>query len=246
MQSHTPYRFEGSRFPIPVDLVRSNQRRSSLGTVNPAQSAASIAAAGASTAGAIATMLATGAAAGPIGIAIAGAAAIAAQIYNLFSGCGQTCTMTSNDANQIEPLLLQNLNAYLALPQPHYKSVQQAYLNNFLTTWNSLVAACSNPQFGQAGANCIADRQQGACHYRTATPGQWTNGTWTPPGPQVSSGGSCWNWWVGYHDPIANDPTVVPDPAGLPGSVSPVAGSVSTDYTPLLLIAAVIVGVMLL
>jgi hypothetical protein len=152
-----------------------------------------------------------------IGAAVAGAVLLATAIYKEFEGCGQTCVITSDIANRIEPLLLQNLNNYLSSPV-HYASLQAAALNNFLTAWNSLYTACNNPSYQQAGVNCIGDRDQGSCKWRTATPGGWSNGVWTPPGSQVQSGGSCWNWWIGYHDPIANDPTVVPDPP--PGTAS--------------------------
>ena len=43
------------------------------------------------------------------------------------------------------------------------------------------------------GANCVADRQAGACHYQ--------------------ANGACWNWFIGFRDPIANDPDVQPDSA---------------------------------
>jgi len=179
------------------------------------QTAASIAQSGAATTSGIISALTAVSTAGlatGIGAAVAGATMLAVALYNVFKGCGQTCIVTSDLANQAEPLLLQNLNAYLAAPV-HYASLQAAYLNNFLSTWNALVAACNNPSYGQAGQRCISDRQSGACHYRTATAGAWQNGVWVPPGPQVSSGGACWDWWIGYHDPIANDPTVVPDPS---------------------------------
>jgi hypothetical protein len=154
--------------------------------------------------------------AGPLGAAVAAAVSqIGILLANVFSGCGQTCTQASDLANQAEPLLQQNLASYLAEPV-HYASLQAAYLNNFTLTWNALVAACGNPALQSAGQNCISDRQEGACHYQTS-PGGWQqqNGTWVyvNPGAQ-GSGSTCWNWFVGYHDPIANDPTVVPDPAG--------------------------------
>lgn len=177
--------------------------------------AASIAQSGAAVTSGIITALTAAGTAGlatGIGAAVAGAAMLAIAIYNEFKGCGQTCTITSDIANRVEPLLKQNLAAYLAAPV-HYASLQAAYLNNFQTAWASLVAACSNPTYLQAGQNCIGDRQQGACHYQTS-PGGWSNGVYTPPGQQ-GSGSACWNWWIGYYDPIANDPTVVPDPSPL-------------------------------
>ena len=43
---------------------------------------------------------------------------------------------------------------------------------------------------------CIADRQRGGCHYQ--------------------SNGQCWNWFIGYRDPIANDPQVAASMAANP------------------------------
>jgi len=161
--------------------------------------------------------------AGPIAAAIAG---IGIALANVFSGCGQTCVEASNLANQAEPILQQNLDTYMSAPV-HYASLQAAALNNFQLTWNALQAACSNPQLGSAGQACISDRQAGGCHYQTS-PGGWVNGVYVNPGAQ-GSGDTCWNWFVGYHDPIANDPTVVPDP--IPGS-SVVSGLLSSVGIP--------------
>ena len=171
---------------------------------------------------------------------------LAIAISKLFQGCGQTCVFTTAIANQVQALLLQNLNTYLAQPV-HTASLQAAALATFQQCWAQLVAQCETPANQAAGVNCVADREQGACKWQTATAGAWVNGAWVPPGPQVSSGGVCWNWWVGFHDPIANDPTVVPDPAGS-SLVSGSSGTVgtSTDFTPLLLIVAVVLGVLML
>lgn len=188
------------------------------------QTAAQIAQSGAATTAGIITALTAASTAGMatgIGAAVAGAAVLAQAIYNLFKGCGQTCVITSDIANQVETLLKQNLQTYVSTPV-RYASFQQACLNNFQTAWNSLTAQCGNPSYAQAGIACVSDREQGSCKWMTQTPGGWQNGVWVPPGPQVTSGGSCWNWWIGYHDPIANDPDVQPDPtsAGSAGSLS--------------------------
>lgn len=144
-----------------------------------------------------------------IGAAVAGAIALAEVLYQAFQGCGQTCVVASQIADHIEPVLQQNVRNYLDAPI-HYASMQAAALNNFDFAWAALTKACSNPQLQDAGQRCIGDRAAGACHYHTS-PGGWTNGTYTAPGPN-DSGSACWNWFVGYRDPIANDPTVVPDP----------------------------------
>jgi hypothetical protein len=123
------------------------------------------------------------------------------------SGCGQSCVITSDWANQAEAWLKKNLDAYLSLPTPRAQSAQAAYLANFDKILNYLVQECSNPQLGGAGQRCISDRQSGACHFHDAN-------------------GACWNWVVGYRDPIANDSNVVPDSAA-----TQVSGAVTGAFT---------------
>lgn len=98
-------------------------------------------------------------------------------------------------ANELEPQLAQNLAAYFQGPRT--RASQQVALSNFDQAWAYLVQACGNPQLGDPGKHCIADRQQGAC--------KWKN---DGKGGPAGSGTVCWNWFVGYRDPIANDPNV--------------------------------------
>lgn len=144
----------------------------------------------------------------------------------LNSGCGQTCVITSNWANQAEDLLKKNLQAYMALPAPRAKSAQQAYLANFDAIWNYLAQECSNPQLGDAGKRCISDRQAGACKWRDAA-------------------GQCFNWFIGYRDPIANDPNVVDDSVAAQASQAGAAlqSVISGPNTGLLLLAVGLVAV---
>lgn len=164
--------------------------------------------------------------AGPIGapiMLVAGAVAELLGAIGIGRGCGQTCIKASQYANQAEPLLQQNLDAYLAVPAPRPQSIQTGALNVFDTVWAGLVSACNNPSLADPGQRCITDRQRGACHYQVA-PGAGCPADqptcWVPDGAggyKISwgggsgSGSSCWNWFVGYRDPIANDPAVVPD-----------------------------------
>lgn len=198
--------------------------------------AAQIASTGAVLTGTLVAAFAAIPIAGPIA---AGIAALGMAIANAFSGCGQTCVAATSIANQVEPILDQNLQQYLSAPV-HYASLQAAALNNFTTAWNALQQACSNPSLAAAGQRCITDRQAGACTWK-ASPGGWQQvstgnaasggvPTWQyQPWGAAGSGSACWNWFVGYHDPIAQDPTVVPDPS----PISSAASSVSSAFSNL-------------
>jgi hypothetical protein len=178
-----------------------------------------------------------------VAAAVQAATAVAVAIETLFSGCGATCTQATTIANQVAGLLQQNLSGYMSLPQPHYASVQAYYLSIFDQTWAQLLQACNNPQLAAAGQRCITDRQQGACTWQTSPSGwsQASDGTWSYTGAGPSgSGTTCWNWFVGYRDPIANDPTVIPDPVAAinpdgsttTSTINPQTGSVTTSTTP--------------
>lgn len=189
-----------------------------LGQASAAGSAAAIASAGATVTsgilGSLSALAAGGSIAGPVGLAITGAITLAVVIYNTFKGCGATCTQATSYANQAAAILQQNLTNYLSSPV-RYASFQAASLNNFDTVWAALVQACETAQLAQAGVNCVQDRAQGECAYKTSPAGWSVNAdgtcTYTGAGPN-GSGTSCWNWFVGYRDPIANDPCVQPDP----------------------------------
>ena len=140
---------------------------------------------------------------------IALAASVAIMIENMFQGCGQSCIQTSSAANQAGAQMEQLVHNYIANPI-RTVSMQAAALQTFDRLWSALTQACSNPQYGAAGQRCVTDRQRGACTWK-ASPGGWNpDGTYTFAGP-AGFGDVCWNWFVGYRDPIANDPYVVPD-----------------------------------
>jgi hypothetical protein len=210
-----------------------------------AQTGISLATTGTVAGSAIAGASAIGAIAGPIG-AIAGT--LIGLLTQIFSGCGQSCTLTSDAANQIEQVLQQNLAAYFGSSRT--QSEQAAALANFDNTWAKLQQYCGQPSFGSAGQNCITDRESGSCAYKTS-PGSFDGCTWNGAGAN-NSGSTCWNWFVGYRDPIANDPCVVPDaavqtaagssssPAGVASSVSSAWSSLIADPLPLFLIGGIL------
>ncbi len=170
---------------------------------------------------------------GPAAPFVAVALILAPFLIKLFAtmakGCGESCVLTSDAANEVEKVLKQNLAMYQA--SGHTRAEQRAALDNFDLVWNQLVQFCGQPQFQttKAGRNCVEDRKAGACVWR-------------------DSSGQCWNWFSGYRDPIANDLGVKPDapvPAHITNAVEQAGQSIlsgfsgSSDMTvPLLIIAA--------
>jgi hypothetical protein len=191
------------------------------------------------------TAAATGSAAAILGMApalavpIIGAALVGVTLAVTYliknSGCGITCVETSQWANQAEPLLKQNADAYFSLPAPRTRSQQQAVLNTFDTVWARLQQLCGQPGTGNAGVRCISDRQAGSCKWKA---------TGAPPWPGSPQEGACWNWFAAYRDPIANDTGVVSDEQAAASSfASSITGG--SSLLPLALLAGlVLVGVM--
>jgi hypothetical protein len=162
-----------------------------------------------------------------ISAAFAGVALGIQAILN--SGCGQTCVVTSNWANQAEGRLKQNLEEYFSIPAPRPLSAQIAALKNFDAVWTYLYQQCSQSSLGTAGQNCIGDRQAGACKWKADAP---------PDYPGQPAQGDCWNWFNGYRDPIAKDTNVISDAAyeslmsgGSTSASSSLSSSLSTMFS---------------
>lgn len=137
---------------------------------------------------------------GPVGLAIAGAVAGVTALLGAFGvggGCGQSCIQASNDANAIEQAMKQNLAQFQA------GQIDQATAEaNFQSLWAQLEQSCGAIG-GDAGKNCIGDRQAGACKWKDAS-------------------GNCFNWFSGYYDPIASVAPAV-SPASFSGML-PILG----------------------
>ena len=163
-------------------------------------------------------------------LAVAGGVAELLGAIGIGKGCGQTCITATEFANQAEGYLRQNLNTYMALPTPRAQSAQTAALNVFDQVWQALISvqACGNPALGDPGKRCISDRQAGSCAYHDAN-------------------GNCWNWFVGYRDPIANDTSVVADTAAsaASGVLSTVSSATGIDPTILMIGAGVAIVLMM-
>lgn len=169
---------------------------------------------------------------GPAAPFVAAALIVAPYLIKIFAkmakGCGQSCVLTSDAANDVERLLQKNLAMYEA--SGHTKAEQQAALDYFDLVWGQLVEFCGKPEFQgtKAGRNCVDDRRDGACKWRGAD-------------------GQCWNWFKGYREPIENDPNVKANPhvESVSGAVDEVGQSLLTafqgkDSTVLLLLAAAV------
>ena len=128
------------------------------------------------------------------GAAVAAAVGVAILIESMFKGCGDTCVEATNIANQVEVKLKENVQNYLS-QSIRYKSSQQLFLQVFDNTWQMLLNACGNPALGDAGRRCISERQRGGV------------APWCPKPGHVGC-----DWFALYRDPIANDPSAVPDP----------------------------------
>lgn len=227
--------------PYTLDLVK----RPGMGNTQIQQDITGATGAASAVGGTIASFIGTPLLGAAVSGAITAAGAIANVIAGIFSGCGDTCVKTSQFANQVEPLLQQNVAKYLEQPI-RTQSMQAAFLQVFDQAWSQLVQLCSNPQYGSAGQRCITDRQRGACTWH-GNPGQWVQdatGNWT-----VQAGpAGCWNWFNGYRDPIANDPAVVPDSvltAPTSSSGATAASTPGSSVLPLLVVAGIVAWVVL-
>ena len=240
----------GEFYPPPYNFLAPPARRKVYrGMGSTSGEISSTAGAGASIAGSTAGLLtAAGLIQGvPVAGQIVGAAlAITAVIASMFKGCGSSCILTTQEVNQVEPYMQQNLAQYLAAPVS--AATQQEAIANYNQLWQGVVAYCSQPSMSKAGQNCISDRQAGSCAYKTS-PGGWqqTNGTWNYVYPGANgSGSTCWNWAVGYLNPIQNDPRVALAPNPVSSVASGITSLLGGGGSSLLLPAAVIGGGLLL
>lgn len=143
-------------------------------------------------------LIAASAFTGPAAPFVAAAGALTSLIGSFFKP-DLTKVEATHIVDQIEAQYLKpNLVTWQSFPADQKtQSAQAAAVALFDKAWAAVVQGCSNPALGTAGQNCINDRVRG---------GKWP-------------------WPVYYRDPIANDPTVVPDPSmfggdSVPGSVS--------------------------
>lgn len=182
-------------------------------------------------------------------VAAAGVIADLLASMGVGSGCGQTCVLSTEYANQADAALQQNIQTYFSLPVPRDPAARAAALQNFQTLWNDFVTQASNPSLGSAGQNAISERQAGGC--------QWKQPASSVPPWGTPPAGACWNWWNGYHDPIANDPNVAaPTVASTVetgassvesvGTAATTALGISSNYAPYLIGGAALLALALI
>jgi hypothetical protein len=161
----------------------------------------------------------------PLVFAIAGLEVLAGQLLNAFGvgeGCGPTCVQATQIVNQVEPLLKQNVTLYQSGQED-----QPTALNNWGRLWGVVTQGC-NAIPGAAGQNCISDRQAGACK------------------PEWKTNGQCWNWDIGYHQPLLVAPINNPAPLDTisGGSASGVVSELTSNPMVLVGLGLLVVGLM--
>ncbi len=177
---------------------------------------------GSNVAGAVAGgLLAVAPFTGPAAPFVAAAGAIVALAAKIFAGCGQTCVLATQYADQAGNGFDQILSLYYAQPV-RTVSMQQAALQAVqqITSW--LQQACSNPTLGAAGQRCISERLT-----PTGSPPGCVTGYGAPMtagDPGYASGQGC-NVYTYYINRIAGDTAVVPDSAVVASSSAAIAAA---------------------
>lgn len=140
-------------------------------------------------------------------------------------GCGQTCIIASQAADQAMAAAEQVKHAYWGTPTPRPRSLQQAALTALHQIADALTAACSNPQLGDAGKRCISERLV-----------EGGSAPWCP-------GGGC-DFWTTYYRPIESDPNVV-DPTIVETALSTLGLPAGTNTLGLLGLGLLALAVLL-
>jgi hypothetical protein len=169
---------------------------------------------------------------------VAGLIAAAAQIAKALKigyGCGPTCIQATQIVNSAESTFNQNVDEYES------GGIDQATaINNWNGMWGAIQQACGAIP-GAAGIDCVSDRAAGSCKWKQTAVGA------SKGYPGVPKEGECWNWDLGYHQPLLL-PALVPYGGGVTGSLNSVADSVVSSLTsnPMLMVGVglLLVGLM--
>lgn len=131
-------------------------------------------------AGALVSGTVIGLPAGAVLAAVGGLVALGSVIagaLHIGEGCGPTCVQATQIVNQVEPVMLDNLHSYQSGQMD-----QGTALHNYDQLWTVVEQSCGAIP-GAAGENCVSDRKAGACKWHDAN-------------------GQCWNWDIGYRQPL--------------------------------------------
>lgn len=184
--------------------------------------------------------------AGGIVAAAGGIADLVGAVAKMFQGCGPTCTQATQIVNQVEPYLQLNNQTYFTNPN-RTTGDQQNAIATAQQIFAMVQQQCGSPQLGTAGQNCISARLgNGITTQSSPNCAAYTSANEYPPYCSVPyPPGVCWTWTLAYLDPIVNDipPGGEGDATVTSVDTSPIS---SANYLPLIIIAALALGVMLL
>jgi len=96
-------------------------------------------------------------------------------LFNRKSGAQKQAA--TSIVNQMEPLLKQNVDTFLAA-EPKTPELKAKALGVFENSWQQMVGMLSDPALGKPGQVGVTDRARGGK----------------------------WDWWSYYYDPILNEP----------------------------------------
>jgi hypothetical protein len=179
--------------------------------------------------------VAVGSMAGPIGAAVGGLIAAGAQIAKMLKigyGCGPTCQEATQIVNSAESTFNMNVDGYES------GQIDQATaISNWNGMWNAIQQSCGQIP-GAAGKDCISDRAAGSCKWKQTAVGA------SKGYPGVPKEGECWNWDLGYHQPLLLPALVPYGGSGVTGSLNSIATDLMSN--PMLLVGAglLVVGLM--
>lgn len=127
-------------------------------------------------------------------IPVVGAGVAAAMIaISILSRRGKQRIAATELVNQLEPILRQNLEGFLAGPRTRESQTAALQVFDDAMSWLQSANACGNPDLGGAGRACISDRDRGGL----------------------------WDWYAYYRDPIERAELVASaDPLKLIASAS--------------------------
>ena len=164
---------------------------------------------------------------------VAGIVMAAAQIAKALKigyGCGITCQQATQIVNSAESVFNQNVDEYES------GGIDQATAqSNWAKLWPAIQQSCGQIP-GAAGRDCVSDRAAGSCKWRQTAAGA------SKGYPGVPREGECWNWDLGYHQPLLL-PALVPY-GGSGGSLNSITSTLTEN--PMLLVGAglLVVGLM--